>query len=64
MSDDFADKNEGKAEEFIAFLSDPAIAVAGTYQKTWDYIEEDKNSLKRCSNMHLLFDTERGRVHP
>ncbi len=56
FSDDFADKYEGKAEEFIEFISDPAVAVPGTYQDTWDYIEEETNSLKRHSNMHLIFE--------
>ena len=55
MSDDFAEKYEGKAEEFIGFISDKAVAVSGTYKKTWKYIEKDKNSLQRYSNMHLIF---------
>lgn len=56
MSDDFAEKYEGKAEEFVAFISDAEIAVPGTYQKTWDFLEKDKNSLNRHSNMHLIFE--------
>lgn len=55
LSDEFADKYDGRAEEFVAFISEPAIAVLETYQKTWDYIEKDKNSLHRHSNMHLIF---------
>lgn len=55
LSDDFADKYEGKAEEFIEFISAPDVAVSDTYQNTWDYIEKDKNSLNRHSNMHLIF---------
>ena len=55
LSDDFADRYEGKADEFIKFILDPAIAVPGTYQKTWDYIEKGRNSLTRHSNMHLIF---------
>ena len=56
MSDDFADKYDGRMEEFIEFISDVNIAVSGTYQKTWDFIEKDKNSLNRYSNMHLIFE--------
>lgn len=56
LSDDFADKYDGKVDEFIEFISNPNVAVPGTYQKTWDYIEKDKNSLKRYSNMYLLFN--------
>ncbi len=56
LSDDFADRYDGKAEEFIRFISNPAVAVSGTYQKTWDFIEKDTNSLKRYTNMHLIFE--------
>lgn len=55
LSDDFADRYDGKVEEFIEFITAPDMAVSGTYQSTWDYIEKNKNSLKRHSNMHLIF---------
>lgn len=55
LSDDFADRYDGKAGEFIEFLFSSNIAVQGTYQKTWNYIEKDLNSLKRHTNMHLIF---------
>ena len=56
LSDDFADRFEGKVEEFIAFVSSPDIAVQGSYQQTWNYIQKDNHSLNRNSNMHLIFD--------
>lgn len=56
LSDDFAERYEGKVEEFVEFISDLTFAVPGTYQNTWDYIEKDRNSLNRNSNMHLLFE--------
>lgn len=56
LSDDFAEQYEGKIPEFITFISDSSLAVPGTYQNTWDYIQRDKNSLNRHSNMHLLFN--------
>ena len=56
LSDDFADKYEGKVQEFIDFISSPDVAVPGTYKETWKYIEKDKNSLQRHSNMHLIFE--------
>ncbi len=55
LSDDFADRYDGKVGEFIEFILSPDIAVQGTHQKTWDYIEKDMNSLKRHTNMHLIF---------
>lgn len=56
LSDDFADRYDGKVDEFIEFISNSNVAVPGTYQKTWDYIEKEKNSLNRHSNMHLIFE--------
>lgn len=55
MADDFAEKYEGKVNDFIDFISDETVAVAGTYKATWRFIEKDKHSLERHSNMHLIF---------
>lgn len=55
MSDNFAEKYDGKVQEFINFISDSQIAVPGTYKQTWKFIEKEKNSLHRHSNMHLIF---------
>ena len=56
LSDDFAEEYEGDVDGFIEFISNPEIAVQGTYQKTWNYIEKDRNSLERHTNMHLVFE--------
>lgn len=58
LSDEFAEKYEGKVLEFIEFISDKSFAVDGTYRETWKYIEKDMNSLQRHSNMHLIFTTD------
>ena len=58
LSDEFAEKYEGKVLEFIDFISDKSVAVPGTYRETWKYIQKDKNSLQRHSNMHLIFKGE------
>ena len=58
LSDEFAEKYEGKVLEFIDFISDKSVSVEGTYKETWKYIEKDKNSLQRHSNMHLIFKTD------
>ena len=55
LSDDFADRYDGKVGEFIEFISDSNVAVQGTYQETWDSSEKDKNSLNRHTNMQLRF---------
>lgn len=53
MSDAFAEN----LPEFISFISDPDIAVSGTYRETWKFIAKDKHSLQRHTNMHLIFDS-------
>lgn len=55
MSDDFAEKYEGRVDDFISFISDEIVAVPGTYKATWRFIEKEKHSLERHSNMHLIF---------
>ena len=55
LSDEFAEKYEGKVADFISFISDSELAVHGTYKDTWKFIEKDKHSLERHSNMHLIF---------
>ena len=55
MADDFAERYEGKINDFISFISGEEVAVPGTYKATWRYIEKDKHSLERHSNMHLIF---------
>jgi len=56
FSDEFAEKYEGRVQDFIDYISDVSVAVPGTYKATWRYIEKDKNSLHRHSNMHLIFE--------
>lgn len=55
MADEFAERYEGKVEEFIEFISDEAYAVPGTYRQTWRFIEKEDHSLKRHTNMQLIF---------
>ncbi|MBE5891238.1 MAG: Hsp33 family molecular chaperone HslO [Lachnospiraceae bacterium] len=55
MADDFAEKYEGRVDDFISFISDEIVAVPGTYKATWRFIEKEKHSLERHSNMHLIF---------
>lgn len=55
MADEFAERYEGKVEEFISFISDKRVATDGTYQETWNFIEKELHSLQRHSNMHQIF---------
>lgn len=56
LSDEFAERYEGKADEFVEFISGSDLAVSGTYKETWKFIMKDKNSLHRHTNMQLMFE--------
>lgn len=47
----YIDNLEGLKE----YLSEPVIAIAGTYVETWAHLREGTVSLQRGSNLHLLF---------
>ncbi len=55
LSDGFAEQYEGRANDFVRFISSPEVAVPGSYQDTWKYLEEGLNSLKRGTNMYYIF---------
>jgi rubrerythrin len=54
-ADQFADEYYDKVADFIAFISDSAFAVPGTYRETWEFIKNDVKSLNRHCNFHLFF---------
>ncbi len=55
LADEFAERYDGRVEEFISFISDPILNVQGTYQQTWNFIQKANHSLQRYSNMSLIF---------
>lgn len=55
LSDKFDACFENRLNDFIMFINDKTFAVAGDYKETWSFIQQDTNSLKRYSNIHLLF---------
>ena len=58
MADDFAEKYEDDIEAFIQFISDKSIAPGGSYRQTWSFIQKETNSLKRYTNMGIIFEEE------
>lgn len=56
MADDFAEKYEGKVEDFVEFISQEDLIAPGTFKQTWRFIEKEKHSLERFTNMHLMFN--------
>ena len=55
LADDFAEKYEEDLEGFLRRIGSADIAVWGTYQETWKFIQNGHHSLERHSNMHLIF---------
>ena len=55
FDDSYADNLEG----FLAFIADEVFAVKCDYKQTRDFIKQDTNSLKRYSNLHLLFEAKK-----
>ncbi|WP_026527605.1 hypothetical protein [Butyrivibrio sp. VCD2006] len=58
LADDFAEKYEGNVEGFIEFILNPEFAVTGPYKRTWTFIEKEKNSLNRYTNLGIIFTKE------
>ena len=56
----FSEKFEGlyadRPEMFLELIRSSAVAVRGSYRKTWEYIFRSINSLKRGCNFALFFD--------
>lgn len=58
LADKFADRYARDPEGFISFMKDAEFAVKGTYRETWEFILDELNSLKRYSNVNLIFDDD------
>lgn len=59
LSDEFDMRFEGKLDDFIGFICDITFAVNGDYKESWEFIKKDCNSLKRYSNVHLIFNKDK-----
>ena len=53
----FAKRYKYDLDGFVAYISDSAIAVAGDYKTTWDFIRQGQNSLHRHTNLSLCFQS-------
>lgn len=53
LAEIFAERWADRPQEFLSEISSPTVAVPGTYQESWQYLEEGCHSLSRCTNFHL-----------
>jgi len=47
---------------FLMFFNADDITVAKNYNDSWNYIKQDNNSLKRCSNFNIYLSPEAIRI--
>lgn len=52
---DFSSSYKDDDEKFEEFLESIKFSCPDDYEKSWDFILKDNNSIKRCSNLFLLF---------
>ena len=57
LSERFENEYAEDPEAFVSFICSRAVAVRGSYEQTWDYIFRGTNSLKRGTNLGLLFSS-------
>lgn len=43
-------------KDFVEFISQEDLIAPGTFKQTWRFIEKEKHSLERFTNMHLIFE--------
>ena len=55
-AEDFENMYGDNPQEFKELISDNTVKVEGNYMETWDFIKDNNNSIRRCTNFHLLFE--------
>lgn len=51
----FAKKHKDDVQGFQTYICKSAFSVIGDYKTSWEHIKKDNNSLKRFSNLGLIF---------
>jgi hypothetical protein len=52
---EFAQAFQNREEAFVQFLTDEGVAVDLPYAESWELVKKGANSLKRLTNINLLF---------
>ncbi len=58
LSEEFLERFIGQENNFISFIQNPLWGVLGEYNESWKFIKQGTNSLKRYSNLGLIFEEE------
>ena len=52
----FAKMYRNENELFLKYICDSEFSVKGDFKKSWEFIEEDMNSIERYTNLPVCFD--------
>jgi len=58
LATEFAKQYRYHPENFLTFIQDNTFAIKKTYIDSWKHIEEGENSLKRYTNINLVFSEQ------
>ena len=58
LATEFARKYRYHPEDFLTFIQDNTYAINKTYIDSWKHIKEGENSLKRYTNVNLIFSEQ------
>lgn len=56
LAENFSERFYGREEEFLNFIRSPEVAAGNSKKESWEFIEENTNSLERYCNFHLFFN--------
>lgn len=54
----FAKKYKGDCDGFVKFICESSFSVMGDFKKSWSFIEKDKNSIDRHTNLCICISEE------
>lgn len=54
----FAKMYRNENELFLKYICESEFSVKGDFKKSWEFIEEDMNSIERYTNLSVCFDEE------
>lgn len=58
LATQFARRYHPHPQDFLTFIQDDAFAIKKAYPESWQQIEEGENSLKRYTNINLVFSQQ------
>lgn len=60
----FAKKYKDDLDAFLSFISDSDFSICGDFRESWEYIQKDRHSLERYTNLGICFKGIRQTKNP